>query len=319
MTGPEGLGGIHHVTAIAGDPQQNVDFYAGTLGLRLVKRTVNFDDPGTYHLYFGDEAGHPGTILTFFPWPGAPRGRHGAGQTTVVAFSVPPDSLGFWEQRFRQRGVAFNALESPFGEPVLVFSDPDGLRLELVGASATHLGRPWPGASIPADRAIRGFHSVALLEHEPAATDQMLTEIMGCRFIQAAGHRRRYAFDAAGPAAYVDILTEPDAASGRVAVGTVHHVAWRIASDEGQRMWRQRLVDAGVTVTPVRDRRYFHSIYYHEPGGVLFEIATDPPGFAIDEPPEALGATLKLPPWLEPRREALETKLPPLRVPARAG
>jgi glyoxalase family protein len=313
------LAGIHHVTAIAGEPQQNVDFYAETLGLRLVKQTVNFDDPGTYHLYFGDTAGHPGTILTFFPWPGAPRGRHGAGQVTVVSFSIPPDALGFWEQRLTGRGIEFEALESPFDESVLQFSDPDGLQLELVADSSPHLGQPWTGASVPVSLAIRGFHSVALLEQSPDDTERALTDVMGFRHVRSVGHRRRYVADEGGLAAHVDVVTAPDAPPGRVAVGTVHHVAWRAATDEAQGAWRRRLLDAGFNVTPVRDRQYFHSIYYHEPGGVLFEIATDPPGFGVDEPPEALGTRLRLPPWLEPRRQALEAQLPPLHLPRSAG
>ncbi|HET7264234.1 MAG TPA: ring-cleaving dioxygenase [bacterium] len=319
MNSGGGLGGIHHVTAIAGDPQQNVDFYAGLLGLRLIKRTVNFDDPGTYHLYFGDEAGHPGTILTFFPWPGAPRGRHGAGQVTAVSFSVPPGSLAYWEERLRGRDVAFEAKESPFGESILELPDPDGLPLELVADPRAGLGRPWPGAAVPAAQAIRGFHSVSLLEHEHTGTERMLTEVMGLQCAQIVGHRRRYVFGNGGAAAYVDIVGAPDASPAVVAVGTVHHVAWRVASDDAQAAWRRRLLEARVNVTPVRDRQYFHSIYYHEPGGVLFEIATDPPGFAIDETPGTLGTTLRLPPWLEPRRAALEERLPVLRLPSGRG
>ncbi|MHB8732608.1 MAG: ring-cleaving dioxygenase [bacterium] len=319
MSSGEPLNGIHHVTAIAGDPQRNVDFYAGTLGLRLVKRTVNFDDPGTYHLYFGDEAGHPGTILTFFPWPGAPRGHRGAGQTAVVSFSVPPDSLAFWEERLRRHSVRFEPVESPFDESILEFSDPDGLALELVADSRSALGRPWAGAPVPAGQAIRGFHGVALLEHVHTGTERILTEVMGFQFARTVGHRRRYTAGDEDSAAYVDIVSAPDASPGRVAVGTVHHVAWRVASDEAQAAWRRRLLEAGVNVTPVRDRQYFRSIYYHEPGGVLFEIATDPPGFTIDESSEALGGALRLPPWLESRREALEGRLPPLRIPGRAG
>ncbi len=309
------LGGIHHITAIAGDPQQNVEFYTGILGLRLVKQTVNYDDPGTYHLYFGDELGHPGTILTFFPWPGAPRGRHGVGQATIVSFSVPPDSLGFWEERFRSRAIKFQRVESPFDEPILELSDPDGLQLELVADSRADLGHPWT-AAVPVSRAIRGFHSVALLERAYDDTEGLLREVMGFRLAQAVGHRRRYAVGDGGLATWVDVVSAPDATSGRVAVGTVHHVAWRAATDEAQRAWRQRLVEAYLNVTPVRDRQYFRSIYFHEPGGVLFEIATDPPGFTVDESPEALGSGLRLPPWLEPRRQALEARLPALRVAA---
>jgi len=313
------LRGVHHITAIAGDPQQNVEFYAGILGLRLVKQTVNFDDPGTYHLYFGDALGRPGTILTFFPWPGAPRGRHGVGQATVVSFSVPPDSLGFWGERLRSLVIPFERLESAFGEPVLEFSDPDGLHLELVEDSRTDLGQPWTGASVPSPQAIRGFHSVALLERTHDGTAELLTEVMGFRLAQAVGHRRRYVVGDGGLATKVDVVIAPDAPSGQVAVGTVHHVAWRAATDEAQEAWRRRLVAAYLSVTTVRDRRYFRSIYFHEPGGVLFEIATDPPGFTVDEPAEVLGAKLQLPPWLEPRRQMLEARLPVLRLPPGPG
>ena len=319
MNAGEGLEGVHHITAIAGDPQQNVEFYAGTLGLRLVKRTVNFDDPGTHHLYFGDELGRPGTILTFFPWPGAPRGRHGVGQATVVSFSGPHDSLGFWEERLKSRAVRFEMAESAFDEPVLEFSDPDGLQLALVANARKDLGQPWPGGPVPAAHAIRGFHSVALLEQAYEDTDRLLTELMGFRLARAVGHRRRYTAAGGGLAAYVDVVTAPDAPLGHVAVGTVHHVAWRAATDEAQQAWRRRLLDGGLNVTPVRDRQYFRSIYFHEPGGVLFEIATDAPGFTVDEAPEALGGALRLPPWLEPRREALEARLPALHLPPDAG
>ena len=312
---PGEIGGIHHITAIAGDPQGTLDFYAGTLGLRLVKQTVNYDDPGTYHLYFGDDAGRPGTILTFFPWPGAPRGRHGVGQATVVSFSVPADSLGFWEERLSGREIRAEGRESAFDESLLEFSDPDGLQLELVAESRPDLGHPWPGSSVPVSRAIRGFHSVALLERAYEETDRLLTELMGFHLAQMVGHRRRYGAGDGGPATRVDIVTAPDASPGRVAAGTVHHVAWRTPDDAAQQAWRRRLIDEGLSVTPVRDRRYFRSIYFHEPGGVLFEIATDRPGFAVDEPPDALGAHLQLPPWLEPQRAFLTARLPELRVP----
>ncbi len=287
----------------------------GILGLRLVKQTVNYDDPGTYHLYFGDELGRPGTLLTFFPWPGAPRGRHGAGQATVVSFSVPPESLGFWEDSLRSHDVAVTRRESPFDEPILEFSDPDGLQLELVADPRTDLGHPWTAASVPVSQAIRGFHSVALLERAYDDTEALLTGVMGFGLVKAVGHRRRYAVGDGGLATWVDIVSAPDAPPGHVAVGTVHHVAWRTATDEAQQRWRQRLVKAYLGVTPVLDRQYFRSIYFREPGGVLFEIATDPPGFTVDEAPDALGAGLRLPPWLEPRRQALEAHLPALRLP----
>jgi catechol 2,3-dioxygenase-like lactoylglutathione lyase family enzyme len=233
----------------------------------------------------------------------------------VVSFSVPPDSFGFWEERFKRRAVKFETLRSPFDDSVLEFSDPDGLQLELVADSRTDLGRPWAGAS----QAIRGFHSLALLERAYDDTDGLLTEVMNFRLVDAVGHRRRYAAGDGAPATYVDIVSAPDASPGQVAVGTVHHVAWRAATDEVQQAWRHRLLGARINVTPVRDRRYFRSIYFNEPGGVLFEIATDPPGFTIDEPPEALGTALRLPPWLESHREALERRLPALHLPSGLG
>ncbi len=309
------LPGVHHITAIAGDAQQNVDFYAGVLGLRLVKQTVNYDDPGTYHLYFGDTLGRPGTILTFFPWPGAPRGRHGTGQATVISFSVPPESLGFWEARLSSHGVTAERLESAFEEPVLEFSDPDGLQLELVADSATAQGHPWAAPSVPASQAIRGFHSVALLEHGGDDTEALLTEVMGFHLVKRVGHRRRYAVGGGDLATLVDVVGAPDAPSGHVAVGTIHHVAWRTPDDATQLEWRQRIIRAGLSVTPVRDRQYFRSIYFREPGGVLFEIATDVPGFAVDEPADSLGTGLRLPPWLEPQRQALIARLPALHAP----
>ena len=313
-----GLLGIHHITAIAGDPQHNLDFYGGVLGLRLVKQTVNYDDPGTYHLYFGDELGRPGTLLTFFPWPGAPRGHNGVGQASAVSFSVFPDSLGFWDDRLARHGITAERQESPFDEPVLAFSDPEGLRLELVADSRGDMVYPWRAASVPVSQAIRGFHSVALLERAYDDTDALLTGVMGFHLVKAVGHRRRYVVGDGGLATRVDVVSAPDAPPGRVAVGTVHHVAWRTATDDAQQTWRQRLVKAYLGVTPVLDRQYFRSIYFHEPGGVLFEIATDPPGFTVDEAPSALGTGLRLPPWLEPRRQALEARLPALRLPPAA-
>jgi glyoxalase family protein len=312
-----GLCGIHHITAIAGDPQQSVEFYVGILGLRLVKQTVNYDDPGTYHLYFGDELGRPGTILTFFPWPGAPRGRHGVGQATVVSFSVPPESLGFWEDHLKRHEITVERLESPFDEPVLEFSDPDGLQLELVADARTDLGRPWTAASVPVWQAIRGFHSAALLEHAYNDTDALLTGVLGFHLAKEVGHRRRYVLGDRGLATWIDVVSAPDAPSGRVAVGTVHHVAWRTSDEEAQQRWRRKIIAAGFSVTPVRDRQYFRSIYFHEPGGVLFEIATDGPGFTVDESPDALGSELRLPPWLEAQRRVLTGHLPELLLPQR--
>jgi glyoxalase family protein len=313
---PEILG-IHHVTAIAGDPQQNVDFYAGTLGLRLVKLTVNFDDPGTYHLYYGDGLGRPGTIMTFFPWPGAPRGTVGLGQVGVTGFSVPRDSLDFWRRRLDASGVTARGPISRFDEQVLEFDDPDGLPLELVAGVGDR--RPgWPGGPIEAEHAIRGFHSVALIERVPrdasARTMHLLADAMRCRLVAEQDNRLRYEMGHGGPGALVDLVLAA-VPRGQTAAGTVHHVAWRTPDDAHQAAWRERIGAAGVDVTPVRDRQYFRSIYFREPGGVLFEIATDPPGFATDESPDHLGEGLKLPPWLEPKRDTIQRALPPLRLP----
>ncbi len=310
--------GIHHVTAIAGDPQQNVDFYTGLLGLRLVKLTVNFDDPGAYHLYYGDEVGHPGTILTFFAWPGAPHGRPGAGQTTAVSFSVPIDSLDYWTERLAQRGVAYEEPIARLDEQVLTFLDPDGLQLELVAHPDAASLDAWQTGPVPPEHAIRGFHSVTLSEADHEDTASLLTETMGLRQVAQANDRIRYQAASAGPGARVDVIRTPRPVLGRVAVGSVHHVAWRTPTDDEQLAWRAEIAARGLNVTPVLDRQYFHSIYFREPGGVLFEIATDPPGFAIDEPREQLGAHLKLPPWLEPMRAQIERDLPVLRLPQTA-
>jgi glyoxalase family protein len=299
------LPGIHHVTAIAGDPQRNLDFYTGVLGLRLVKLTVNFDDPGTYHFYFGDREGHPGTIMTFFPWPGAPRGRHGSGQLTVTSFSIPQDSLDSWLARLREHGIEAGPAFGRFDDDVLPFADPDGLKLELIAH----------GEASGGDHSIRGFHSVTLSEDGYERTAQLLTGVMGFRHFGSEGNRHRFAAAGEGPASLVDIECVPDARPGRVAVGTVHHVAFRAPNSAQQLAWRDKVAGFGLNVTPVLDRQYFRSIYFREPGGVLFEIATDPPGFAIDEPDGKLGASLKLPPQYERARRQLEEQLPKLRLP----
>ncbi|HZF12496.1 MAG TPA: ring-cleaving dioxygenase [Thermoanaerobaculia bacterium] len=312
----EQIAGLHHVTAIARDPQANADFYAGVLGLRLVKKTVNFDDPGTYHLYYGDEVGHPGTLLTFFPWPMARLGSRGAGQATVTAFSVPEGSLGFWVERLRSLGVEFDGPEARFDEEVLTVRDPDGLLLELV-ARAGDERAPWAGGPVPEAFAVRGFYNVTLAEWNPAVTANLLTETMGFRRVAEAGDRIRLATGTraeGGAGSLVDLLATPSASRGVISAGTVHHVAFRAANDTEQLAWQRKLVERGLHVTPVQDRQYFHSIYFREPGGVLFEIATDPPGFTLDEPVETLGSDLKLPPWLESSRPRIEEVLPPFTV-----
>ncbi len=312
---PKEILGLHHVTAIAGEPQQNVDFYAGFLGLRLVKLTVNYDDPETYHLYYGDEVGHPGTILTFFPWPGAPKGRKGAGQVTITSFSIPRGSVDYWVERLRKRGVRFEGPINRFEEQVISFSDPDDLNLELVVYAGAETRSGWNRGSIPQEHAIRGFFGVTLTEEGYERTASLLTETMGFRLVKEDGNRFRYEVGEGGPGAMVDVLCQPDAPTGLVSVGTVHHVAWRTPNYEQQKEWREALVKARLNVTPVIDRKYFHSIYFREPGGVLFEIATDPPGFTVDERLEELGTRLMLPPRLEPLRAYLDRALPHVRLP----
>jgi glyoxalase family protein len=306
--------GIHHVTAIASDPQRNFDFYSDVLGLRLVKLTVNFDDPGTYHFYYGDEMGRPGTILTFFPWPGARRGRRGNGQVAVTSFSIPEGTIGYWQERLGRYGITIGQTAQRFDEEALSFVDPDGLHLQLVTQPDAHSWTPWEGGPVPSAYAIRGFHSVTLWEHDYERTAELLTTALGFRLIEEQGQRLRFAAASDDPGTVVDVVHRPDEAPGLGGAGTVHHVAWRTRDDEEQLAWRREIAELGLRVTPVMDRQYFHSIYFREPGGVLFEIATDPPGFSLDEAPEELGQHLKLPPWLESRRAEIEELLPELRL-----
>jgi glyoxalase family protein len=311
--------GIHHVTAIARDPQRNVDFYAGVLGLRLVKLTVNYDDPTTYHLYYGDGQGHPGTIMTFFPWPGAVGGRIGTGQLTVTSFAVPEKSLGYWKDRLTKRGTPVQETRSEFDENSLFFTDPDGLQLELVATPDANPDHTWNGGPVPADFAIQGFHHVTLSENGYEQTATLLTDTLGFKRLQVQGARFRYAATSGHPGTMVDLICAPEGPPGRVAAGTVHHVAWRTPTDDQQVKWRETVRDLQYDVTPIIDRTYFHSIYFREPGGVLFEIATDPPGFAVDEPAEKIGTSLVLPQWLESERSELERVLPPIRLPNPTG
>jgi glyoxalase family protein len=310
------ISGLHHVTAIAGDPQRNIDFYMGLLGLRLVKLTVNYDDPETYHLYYGDGIGRPGTIMTFFPWPGAPKGRKGTGQLTTTSFAIPEGGINFWVKRLKERQVGYEGpVRHNDNEQVLSFSDPDGLALELVShPRATDRGG-WEDGPVPHEHAVRGFHVVTLTEEGYERTAAMLTKVLGFRLGREVGIRFRYAIAAGDPGALLDIECKPASSPGMVSVGTVHHVAWRTPNDEQQKAWRDVLVRSGLNVTPIIDRQYFRSIYFREPGGVLFEIATDPPGFTIDEKEEELGESLKLPRWLEPLRQHLEHTLPSVHLP----
>ncbi len=308
------LDGIHHVTAIAGDPQANFDFYAGTLGLRLIKRTINFDDPGTYHLYYGDGVGAPGTILTFFPWPGAARGRVGSGQASTLALSVPEGALPFWRDRLSARAIPFADGEPRFGASALGVEDPHGLPLEIVASPQPDLRTCWTSGPVPAEYAIRGVESVALSLAETIPTDVLLTNLLGFRTVGSEGSRTRYALGDGQPGAMLDVQHAPGLPAGTSGAGTIHHVAFRTQDDDRQALWMAALKEADVPVSPVRDRQYFHSLYFHEPGRVLFEIATDTPGFATDEDIKHLGETLCLPPWLEPQRALVESTLPPLNT-----
>jgi len=316
-TGADAVSGIHHITALAGDPQGNIDFYRGALGLRLVKRTVNFDDPGSYHFYFGDRTGSPGTGITFFPWPGAPRGVPGSGEVTATAFSVPVGSLDRWAERLRTWGVTGLARSSRFGEGVLAFEDPDGTALELIETPGVELVAPWTGDGVDGAMAIRGFHSATISLRDPTHTADLLTRHLGMTAAGTEGARSR--FRATGHTAegtpatvgrVIDLLHTPELTRGHSGTGTVHHIAVRATGDGQQARWQRTLTAGGYGVTPVRERDYFRSVYFRERGGVLFEIATDGPGFTIDEAPEALGGSLRLPRVYEPQRAQIEARLP---------
>ena len=302
------INGLHHMTAIASDAQANVDFYVGVLGLRLVKKTINYDDPKTYHLYYGDYSGTPGSILTFFPWPGASRGRAGVGETQATALLIPRGSLEKWETYLRAQNVAVGEKTTRFHQTFLPFTDHDGTSLELVE------GDERTGGS---ETAIVRMAGVALRLASTDATEKLLTERLGFTFVQSDGDAKRYV----SGSSFVDLLVSPEEITGkpRLGAGSVHHVAWRVANDAEQTAIQHDLHDNRVGVTDVKDRQYFHSIYFKEPGGVLFEIATDPPGFTADEPLEGLGSRLGLPEWLETDRAAMEKQLTALTVPAQGG
>jgi catechol 2,3-dioxygenase-like lactoylglutathione lyase family enzyme len=312
--------GIHHVTAIASDPQRNIDFYAGVLGLRLVKRTVNFDDPTTYHFYFGDEIGRPGTLLTFFPWPNARRGRQGAGQAAVTSFAIVPGSVGFWLERLLKHGVDFEQPATRFdGERVIALKDPDGLLLELVSHQRVEQceppADPDSGTQVPPAHGIRGVYSVTLWQDGQQHTADLLTTSLGFRLTREQGSIFRYTSDDSRPGSIVDLRIVPGLWPGVMGAGTVHHVAFRAADDQMQIDVRDELESAGYNATPALDRDYFKSVYFRESGGVLFEIATDGPGFTVDEPEASLGRALRLPAWLEPRRFEIEALLPNIHLP----
>jgi glyoxalase family protein len=323
--------GIHHVTAITSDPQNNIDFYTHILGLRLVKVTVNQDDPTSYHLYYGDELGHPGTILTFFHWPDLPKGQRGTSEVTTTSFLIPTNSIEYWVDRLKNQKINFDGPKKRFedNEEVIVLHDADGLQLELVAhESAKDRGmNAWKGGPVPEKHAIRGFYSVTLSEEGYERTSAILTDELGFIPTLKEGSRFRYEIPdsaqlqtrtdgrATEGAKIVDVLCLPYAREANIGTGSVHHVAWRTPTDNQQKLLRQNIVRAGLNPTPVIDRFYFHSVYFREPGGVLFEIATNPPGFTVDESEEELGTHLLLPPWFESIRKDLQKVLPKLKLP----
>jgi len=306
------INGLHHITALAGKPQMNLDFYTGILGLRLVKKTINFDAPDTYHFYYGDEAGNPGTILTFFPFAGIQRGRKGKGQLTQTSFSIPENSISYWLERLDKYQIKHKYPQQKFDDIFISLEDPDGLGIELVTTSNDK--RPgFTYGNIPIENSIRGFHSITLSEETGAKTADMLTGLLEHKLVNEKENLFRYAVPG-NDLQFVDILCCPEEQVGIGGSGTVHHVAFSTDNDESQLTLKKKIEAGGHNVSPVMDRDYFHSIYFREPGGVLFEIATIPPGFAVDESPEHLGEELKLPVWVESKRESIVKGLVPVKL-----
>ena len=301
--------GVHHITAIATEPQRNLDFYTQILGLRFVKRSVNFDDPSAYHFYFGDRTGRPGTAMTFFPWPGARRGTRGAGQVVATSFAIPAASIDYWKSRFKQQHAWCEEISPRFGDEVLRLTDPDGLLLELIASPHLDDVDLNYASEVPVESRIHGFHAPTLEVPRAKKTEQLL-ETLGFGLLAEEKDRRRFSVNERSTSAQVDLVTRPDGQFGENSAGTVHHIAFRCANEDEQLTWRNKLVDLGLYVTSVIDRQYFHSIYFREPGGILFEIATDGPGFTVDETVDQLGEHLKLPPQYEPHRAEIERTLP---------
>jgi glyoxalase family protein len=304
--------GIHHVTAIAGNAKRNYDFYTKVLGLRFIKKTVNFDDPNTYHFYYGNETGAPGTILTFFPWEGIQTGRRGSRQVTEIGYSVPEGSLDFWQQRLEQHNVIYNKVAEKFGEQYLTFLDPDGLKFELTVAKNGDSRPAWTTNEINEDQAIRGFHNVTITSNKIEKTAEVLTNILDFHLQETVVNRSRFVSDHVQEAGIVDLVEAPGEMAGHVAGGSVHHVAFRVKDEQTLMYYRDRVVALGLHITEKIDRNYFYSLYFREPGGVLFEIATDNPGFTVDEPLNELGTHLMLPPQYEANRTQIEGVLPKL-------
>ncbi len=305
--------GLHHVTAISGNAQRNYDFYTKVLGMRFVKKTVNFDDPHTYHLYYGDYPASPGTIMTFFPWEHITKGRRGTGQATEVGFSVPAGSLEFWQQRMEAQNVVYNNIADKFGERYLTIVDPDGLKLELTEAQPIDERAGYATDEVGAANGIKGFHQVTLTLRNIKSTAEVLTDVFGYQLVNQHVNRYRFATDATASAAIIDLVEAKGEAQGTVAGGSVHHIAFRVQDDATEMKFRELVASKGLDITPQIDRNYFRSLYFREPGGVLFEIATDTPGFTVDEPVESLGQALQLPAMYEKRRAEIEKVLPILQ------
>jgi glyoxalase family protein len=304
--------GLHHITAIAGNAKKNFDFYTRVLGLRLIKKTVNFDDPSTYHLYYGDEQGNPGSILTFFPWEGIGQGRRGTRQVSEIGYSVPENSLDFWLNRFEKNNIIYNKTAEKFGEQYLTFLDPDGLKFELIVSSEKDLRTPWETEEITAAHATKGFHNVTIAANKIQATADVLTDLLGYRLQEQHVNRYRFVTDAVDQASIIDLVETPGERVGHVAGGSVHHVAFRVKDEETLMAYRETIASKGLNITDKIDRNYFYSLYFREPGGVLFELATDNPGFTVDEKLSELGTNLMLPSQYESNRAAIETNLPQL-------
>jgi glyoxalase family protein len=314
-----GVNGLHHITAIAGPPQENLDFYAGVLGMRLVKRSVNQDDPGTYHLFYADAEGHPGSDLTFFPWTHPAPPRMGHGLAVEVSLEVPADSLAYWGARLEKYGVKTQAMETRFGDRVLPFVDPHSLRVALVESARRSRRQftPWDGGPVPGELQVRGLYGAQIWERNAEATASFLTDVLGFERLGAEGAWSRYGFP--HNAGVVDLRDEADARRGAWGVGSVHHLAWRVNDEAHQLSVRAGVERAGGHATEVIDRFWFKSVYFKEPGGVLFELATDGPGFAIDENSAHLGESLVLPPFLESQRAQIEHVLPPINLPGESS
>lgn len=305
--------GIHHITAIAGNAQRNYDFYTKVLGLRMVKKTVNFDDPGTYHFYYGNENGTPGTILTFFPWEGIVGGRTGTGMATEIGYSVPKDSLDFWANRFKELNVKHGEVAERLGEVYLPFQDPDGLKLELIASKYGDDRQPWVTAEVGATAATKGFHSVTLTQRSIKPTAAILTDVFGYELKEQEGNRYRFVTEAVPTASIIDLVESPGEGRGLNGGGTNHHVAFRVTDEAVQMEFREKILSKGLHITPKINRDYFYSLYFREPGGVLFELATDNPGFTVDEPLNELGTQLKLPVQYQGQRAEIEKALPVLK------